>query len=292
MDGNPPQPPVKLVRSYNKLPPPPIVPVITSFAGASAPESPVTPSPSSASTQPSLRAARRTQWQKIDDVLRTYGFPNLGDFLACLFHLRVRGRLSAHFYKANPPLKWRISLSHCTTITKADPRKTLMITTLPFPPKKPLTEIQCARPCLSAWATRLVGNHAYFRVGKLARKNRAGGSRRRHLRATTNERVANADVVTWEDTEFTLQGLARQYQDEDPFVWYMTECFTASRKKGKVIVKKNRPHPVIQVGAISSFILSRNQYASGELGLPLGLWLFACQAHVDIQRVFCRFGYS
>ncbi|KAJ7870106.1 hypothetical protein B0H14DRAFT_3440329 [Mycena olivaceomarginata] len=86
--------------------------------------------------------------------------------------------------------------------------------------------------------------------------------------------------------------LARQYQDEDPFVWYMTECFTASRKKGKVIVKKNRPHPVIQVGAISSFILSRNQYASGELGLPLGLWLFACQAHVDIKRVFCRFGYS
>ncbi|KAJ7690041.1 hypothetical protein B0H14DRAFT_2652539, partial [Mycena olivaceomarginata] len=128
-------------------------------------------------------------------------------------------------------------------------------------------------------------------------KESGGGSRRRHLRATTNGRVANADVVTWEDTEFTLQGLARQYQDEDPFVWYMTECFTASRKKGKVIVKKNRPHPVltilqIQVGAISSFILSRNQYASGELGLPLGLWLFACQAHVDIKRVFCRFGYS
>jgi hypothetical protein len=38
--------------------------------------------------------------------------------------------------------------------------------------------------------------------------------------------------------------------------------------------------------------LSRNQYASGDLGLPLGLWLFTCQAHVDVKRVLCRFGYS
>jgi hypothetical protein len=48
----------------------------------------------------------------------------------------------------------------------------------------------------------------------------------------------------------------------------------------------------IQVGAISSFITSRNRYASGDLGLPLGIWLFACQAHIDVKRVFCRFGYS
>ncbi|KAJ7756111.1 hypothetical protein B0H14DRAFT_3599704, partial [Mycena olivaceomarginata] len=58
MDGNPPQPPVKLVRSYQRHPPPQIVLVITSFASGSAPESPVTPNSSSASTQPSLRAAR------------------------------------------------------------------------------------------------------------------------------------------------------------------------------------------------------------------------------------------
>jgi hypothetical protein len=48
----------------------------------------------------------------------------------------------------------------------------------------------------------------------------------------------------------------------------------------------------IQVGAISSFITSRNRYASGDLALPLGLWLFACQAHTDIKRILCRFGYS
>ncbi|KAJ7308761.1 hypothetical protein DFH08DRAFT_927373 [Mycena albidolilacea] len=292
MDGNPPQPPVKLVRSYQRHPPPQIVPVITSFASASAPESPVTPSPSSASTQPSLRAARRTKWQKVDDVLQTYGFPNLGDFLSWLFHLRRHRQAVGAFLQGKCTVKMADLIESLYHHHKSRPKKDSEDYHSAFSPGKPLTEIQCARSCLSAWATRLVGNHAYFRVGKLARKNRAGGSRRRHLRATTNGRVVNTDIVTWEDTEFTLQGLAHQYQNEDPFVWYLTECFTASRRKGKVVVKKNRPHPIIQVGAISSFILSRNQYASGELGLPLGLWLFACQAHVNIKRVFCRFGYS
>ncbi|KAJ7661781.1 hypothetical protein B0H14DRAFT_2658967 [Mycena olivaceomarginata] len=140
MDRNPPQPPVKLVRSYNKLPPPPIVPVITSFASASPPEIPVTPSPSSASTQPSLRAARRTQWQKIDDVLRTYGFPNLGDFLACLFHPCVRGekdpRTQRHrqavgaFLQGKSTVKMADLIESLYHHPKSRPRKTLMIISL------------------------------------------------------------------------------------------------------------------------------------------------------------------
>ncbi|KAF7372416.1 hypothetical protein MVEN_00102800 [Mycena venus] len=107
-----------------------------------------------------------------------------------------------------------------------------------------------------------------------------------------NGRSENADLVDWEDVKFSIEELAELYQQEDPFLWYITECCSASRKKGAVIVKKTRPHSIIQVGAISSFITSRNHYASGALGLPLGLWLFACQAHVDVKRVLCRFGYS
>ncbi|KAJ7703927.1 hypothetical protein B0H17DRAFT_1193860 [Mycena rosella] len=44
--------------------------------------------------------------------------------------------------------------------------------------------------------------------------------------------------------------LAALYKNEDPFLWYLTECFSASRKKGQVI------------------------------------------AHIDVKRVFCRFGYA
>ncbi|KAJ6578649.1 hypothetical protein DFH09DRAFT_914006 [Mycena vulgaris] len=161
-----------------------------------------------------------------------------------------------------------------------------------FSPSKPLSEIRFARPCLSAWATRLVGDRIYYRVGKLARKNHTDARNRRHLRVTTNKRTNNTEVIEWEDVAFSVEELAALYQEEDEFLWYLTECFAASRKGGEVIIKKTRPHPVIQVGAISSFITSRNRYASGNLGLPLGLWLFACQAHIDMKRILCRFGYS
>ncbi|KAF8198167.1 hypothetical protein K438DRAFT_1584379 [Mycena galopus ATCC 62051] len=156
---------------------------------------------------------------------------------------------------------------------------------------RPLSKIRCPRPCLSSWTTRLVGNRTYYYVGKLAQKQR-GHRTQHHLRAHTNGRTENAEVVEWEDTEFGIQELTVQYEKEDPFLWYLMECFAVSHKKGQVIVKKTRPHPVIQVGAINLFIVSRNQYASGELALPLGIRLFACQAHIDVKRVFCHFGFS
>ncbi|KAJ6517043.1 hypothetical protein DFH09DRAFT_1430940 [Mycena vulgaris] len=119
-----------------------------------------------------------------------------------------------------------------------------------FSPSRLLNDIRYARACLSAWATRLVGDHAYFCVGKMARKTRTEAKSRRHLCATTNGRAKNTGVVKWEDVDFTMEGLANQYKAEDELLWYMTECFPASHKKGKV---------VIQVDAISSFITSRNR---------------------------------
>ncbi|KAJ7845706.1 hypothetical protein B0H14DRAFT_3682862 [Mycena olivaceomarginata] len=92
MDENPPPPPppVTLVRTYRRLIPL-TIPSIPPIASNSSSHSPVTPSPSSASTQLSLRAPKRTKFQKMDDVLSTYGFPNLGDFLAVLFQPRIPG---------------------------------------------------------------------------------------------------------------------------------------------------------------------------------------------------------
>ncbi|KAJ7656705.1 hypothetical protein B0H17DRAFT_955911, partial [Mycena rosella] len=303
MNGNPPQPPpqppIQLTRKYKKTPAPLPIPSIESIrarGSASTPSTPVTPAPSSASSQVSLRATRRSPWQKIDDVLKTWGFRSLGDFLAALFHPRTRGqkdpRSKTHRQVVSAFLKGRSTRSmadiipliynhHASRPKKSDAYQR----SASFSPYKPLSDIRYAQPCLSAWATRLVGDRTYFPL-------RTEGKSRRHLRATTNGRRKDTDVVEWEDVKFTMDGLAKQYQEEDEFLWYLTECFTASRKKGKVVVKKTRPHSVIQVGAIGSFITSRNRYASGDLGLPLGLWLFACQAHTDIKRILCRFGYS
>jgi hypothetical protein len=80
----------------------------------------------------------------------------------------------------------------------------------------------------------------------MARKQRTEGKSRRHLRATTNGRTKGTDLVEWEDIEFTMDGLGKQYKEEDEFVWYVTECLTASRKNGKVVAKKTRPHSVVR----------------------------------------------
>jgi hypothetical protein len=109
-----------------------------------------------------------------------------------------------------------------------------------FSPYKPLNEIRYARPCISAWATRLVGDHIYYRVGKLAHKKRSDPRSRRHLRATTNGRTSNVDIVEWEDVELSIEELANLYKEEDEFLWYITECGAASRKNGQAVVKKTR----------------------------------------------------
>ncbi|KAF8144094.1 hypothetical protein K438DRAFT_1910977 [Mycena galopus ATCC 62051] len=238
----------------------------------------------------------------MNDVLKAYSFRNLGEFLAVLFHPRTRGDTDKRTKRQRQAVaaflqgRTSFTMAHIIDLIynhhKSRPKKKDPDYLAAFSPVKPSNEIRCARPCLSSWATRLVGDHTYFRVEKLARKGRKTGRNWRHLRATTNGRTDRTDVVEWEDIEFTLDSLGAQYQEEDPFLWYLTECFSASRNKGKVVVKKTRPHPIIQVGAISSFIVCRNQYASGELAFALGIWLFASQAHVDIKRVFCRFGFS
>ncbi|KAF7334057.1 hypothetical protein MVEN_02311300 [Mycena venus] len=306
MDENPPPPPpVKKVRAYQRLPKLtiPTIESIRAKGTSSTSNSPIAPSPSSASTQTSLRAPKRTCWQKVDHVLTTYGFESLGEFLSVLFHPRKRGerdlRTKSHRQTVAAFLKGqsKITMAHIISLIfnhhhSRPKKKDTDQCSAAFSPSKPLSEIRYARPCLSAWATRLVGDRIYYRVGKLARHNRTDARKRRHLRATTNTRTNNPDVIEWEDVAFSVEELAALYREEDDFLWYLTECFAASRKDGKVIIKKIRPHPVIQVGAISSFITSRNRYANGDLGLPLGLWHFACQAHIDVKRVLCRFGYS
>ncbi|KAJ7693502.1 hypothetical protein B0H16DRAFT_1751478 [Mycena metata] len=69
----------------------------------------------------------------------------------------------------------------------------------------------------------------------------------------------------------------------------LTEFMAVPRVKGVFTVRERRPHPMIQVSAIASFIVSRNRYANGDLAMILGIWHFACKSHVDLKCVYCRF---
>ncbi|KAJ7266414.1 hypothetical protein B0H12DRAFT_1010765 [Mycena haematopus] len=278
----------------------PVIPPLGHTPGSdSAPATPITPpSATSTSSQVRLRAPARSKQQKVHDVLDSYGFVGFGDFLEAFFEHPgdVDLRTSSHrgavtsFLQGHSKVRLEKILDLIYTHPQSRPkRKFADQVNAAFSHDKPLSEIRFARPFLTAWSTRIVGDEIYRRVGLLAKKSDDPNSRT-HIRATTNGRKAGARVATWEDTEFTIDGLAAQYRNADPFIWYITECFCAPRIKGKVVIRKRRPHPAIQVAALSSFVISRNSYASGNLALPLGIWQFACLTHVDVKRVYTRFG--
>jgi hypothetical protein len=257
-------PAVQKVRRWGRIPELtiPIIPAPVSVPGsASQPQSPVTPatpaSTTSTSTQPRLRVPKRTKWEKVDDVLTTFGFESVGEFLATLFHNHRRGepdpRTPTHriavtrFLNGVSAFKMADIIELIYDHPQSRPKQKYPDQVeAAFSHTRPLDEIRYARPCLNSWATRIVGNEVYRRVGLLAKKTDDPESRT-HVRATTNGRTENANVAAWEDTEFSIQGLADKYQERDPFIWYITECFCAPRVKGEVVMRKRRPHPVVRL---------------------------------------------
>ncbi|KAJ7788904.1 hypothetical protein B0H13DRAFT_1936522 [Mycena leptocephala] len=105
MDRNPP-PAVTKVRKWTRIPvlTIPVIPPLplASTSSNSAPQTPATPNTpatlASSSTQASLRAPKRTKWEKVDDVLTGYGFDNLGDFLARSFKLFIQRSTSFRLF--------------------------------------------------------------------------------------------------------------------------------------------------------------------------------------------------
>ncbi|KAJ7716863.1 hypothetical protein B0H16DRAFT_1338536, partial [Mycena metata] len=264
--------------------------------------------------QPRLRAKKRTEKQKkrdkftaIEKVLTEYPFKNVGELLLTLFHNPDRdephprgkkhSRSVARFLRGRTkikmshvfPLIYRHKASYpARKSVDAHEQKQMFATT------GPVDQSNHARPYLSTWATRLVACEGRKQVGRATRDDPDDPNRRVQLRAQTNGRRANAHVVTWTEllSNFNLKWIASKYCIRLPLVWFCTEFWAAPMSKDVVFVRKRRPHPIIQVGAIASFIVSRNRYANGDLALILGIWQFAVKAHVDLKRVYSRFGYS
>ncbi|KAJ7488722.1 hypothetical protein B0H11DRAFT_1676629, partial [Mycena galericulata] len=153
------------------------------------------------------RAAKRTKWEKIDDVFASYGFDSLGQFLATLFHHHVPGEADPRTHRHK--LAVTGFLQGTSTVKMADlieliynhpqsrpKQKHPEELSAAFSSGKSLDDIRFARPCLSSWATRTVGNEVYRRIGRLAKKSDNPDSRT-HVRATTNGRKKGVKVATW-----------------------------------------------------------------------------------------------
>ncbi|KAJ7223786.1 hypothetical protein C8J57DRAFT_1440220 [Mycena rebaudengoi] len=152
----------------------------------------------------------------------------------------------------------------------------------------PLSDIHFVHPCLSAWATQLVGKEAYYAIGHLAKVDCNDPDNRTHIHMKTNGRLQGTEVVSWDRMNFTIDGLAEKYKLNAQLPWFLTQCMAAPHKHGVPVLRERHLHPVS--AAISSFILSRNHNANGDLAMPLGIWHFACKSHVDVKCVYSRFG--
>ncbi|KAF8969042.1 hypothetical protein BDZ97DRAFT_1902760 [Flammula alnicola] len=160
----------------------------------------------------------------------------------------------------------------------------------PFSPSVSPVEIFHACPSLFSWATNLVATHVHEEIYQLSRTNIPDSET--HLRASTNgRRPDHVKLVTWQALgKFSISALCEKYRACAPVSWHITESMAASPKNGVFIAQKRCPHPIVQVGAISSFILSRNRFANGDLAMALGVWHFTAKSHIDVKRVYSQFG--
>ncbi|KAK7015808.1 hypothetical protein R3P38DRAFT_3321613 [Favolaschia claudopus] len=265
------------------------------------------PPASTPSSQPRLRAEKKDIWKKADVVVKliTKEFRSLGRFLEVLFHCRDLSvndpRSDSHKLMVTAFLGGQSNIGMGDIIdliyyhpqsrpVNAHPESRHYFS----PPNvKEHYDIAFARPALSTWALRLVGAELRRQIGALTQNDPANPSDNTQLRASTNGRAKDVRLATWEDLgQVSILDMASTYKRRAPGVWYITECMAAPKVGGVIVQRTRRPHPPIQVGVINCLTLSRNRYATGYLALPLAVWQFACQAHIDEKRILSRFGFT
>ncbi|KAJ7751643.1 hypothetical protein B0H16DRAFT_1766472 [Mycena metata] len=262
-------------------------------------------------TQPRMRSEKQSIEEKtadkfaaVDELLKTWKFDTIGDFLSILFYNKPRGdpdpRGTTHAHAVAQFLRGRSKIKMCDILPLVYHHKAS------YPTKKsadshekksmfstagPENEINHARPFMSTWAARLVASEARKQVGRATRDDPDRPEEHSRFRASSNGRT-NAHVVTWPEllANFSITKIHAKYCLRLPLPMFLTESMAAPSTKGVIFVRKRRPHPMIQVGAIASFLISRNRYANGDLAMALGVWHVACKSHVDVKRVYCRLG--
>ncbi|THU99509.1 hypothetical protein K435DRAFT_939012 [Dendrothele bispora CBS 962.96] len=155
--------------------------------------------------------------------------------------------------------------------------------------------ISYARCSLSTWATQAIGSRVYRDIQKLIHPSPILDDDTPHISsrlvssANLRTRAKGVKTVTKSDLlSFKLSDRIIFFKKHAPLVWYLTDCMASSRN----VERKRRSPSIVQVAAISSFVLARNQYANGYWAMQNGIWHIACQSHVDVRRIDCHKGAS
>ncbi|KZP25600.1 hypothetical protein FIBSPDRAFT_1041245 [Athelia psychrophila] len=258
------------------------------------------------STYQARYPSKPTSWEKVESIVIEINknFNSLGEFLSLLFHNRDYDlpdpRQPAHTYSVSAFLHGNSNVTMATIIPliyhhrAGKPTITSSERGEPFSPTVDPLVVKNARPALLAWAAHLVGKELHRQMLQLSKNDPHDPHDTTQLRASTKGRAQpNVPLVTWEALgRLSMDGLAETFSRRAPLPFFITEWMAAPRENGRVITRQRRPHPMIQVGAMSSFALSLNPYATGFLAMAMGIWLYSCKAHIDQKRIMSRFGYS
>ncbi|KAK6992358.1 hypothetical protein R3P38DRAFT_3331169 [Favolaschia claudopus] len=231
----------------------------------------------------------------MDSYLKEYPFDSVGDFLSILFYDPVRGEPDPRgFAHANAVARFLrgladVKMSHilpliyrhrCSYPSRNSAR--LSERQSMFSTAEAAAAIHHARPFISTWATQLVATEARKQIGRATVDDSEDEESRVQLRG------ADFD-------NFSMGALAEKFALTLPLPMYLTEQMAAPKVDGEPVVilvpiTPSSPFVQLQVTALSSFILSRNPYATGYLAMTFGIWHFACKSHVDVKRIYCRLG--
>ncbi|KAL0573741.1 hypothetical protein V5O48_008217 [Marasmius crinis-equi] len=234
------------------------------------------------------------------------GFETLGDFLSALFPAIPRGESNLHDRRHVNKLKAFLQgrstfravnlvesiVSHRYSLPSYKSehyheRGLAFSNTLP-------SEIHHANSAITSWATQIVGEQVYAEIGRLTLDDGESPFRIR-LAAAAKERSKAKGVMTisrGDILSFNVADRVKEFKRRAPVTWHLTECMAGPREKGVIVVRKQRPHPIVQFSAISSFISAQNKFATGHFALHAGIWHLACQSQTDVKRIACRTGAS
>lgn len=211
-----------------------------------------------------MREPKRNEWAKIQDIITliTNDFESIGKFLYLLFQSFPRGEdvrrpnhvaAVAAFLQGSGNYNMGMVIDRIYNHRQSQPSHQSDETRLAFSPDMEVQSIRHARPCLSSWATQLIGRKVYQQVGELTKNDPKDPMDRTQLRATQNgHSTTTVPQVTWDDLgRFSIVQLVQKFKDRAPLVWFLTESMAGPRKKGVVVVRQRRPHPTVSAVVVA-----------------------------------------
>ncbi|KAK1221011.1 hypothetical protein PQX77_016188 [Marasmius sp. AFHP31] len=147
------------------------------------------------------------------------------------------------------------------------------------------SDIDYARPAMSAWAAQLCAGRLHRDIVTLTRNDKGHPE-------DVPARIATSSA-TWEQiNSCTPEHSIATIKRRAPYLYSTFKYLADPRKNGLPVPRVNRPSDIRILASLNPLVVGHNKEVNGYLSLSLGIELFATQTHSDIKRILCRMGLS